>query len=136
MTVEISTQSTRSAQVYIYVCNWHPLYCTMTHSEVPAVTTGSWQDDVVAVIQWIFVIALLPTLLHPTDKPTFATAVVTGTSLFVMAVTFTTVLWYVSALSMAAGGTAWTILAYQRYRINQQSGEPLFRLTKSFWCKN
>ena len=98
--------------------------------------TGSWQDDVVAVIQWIFVIALLPTLLHPTDKPTFATAVVTGTSLFVMAATFATVLWYVSALSTAASGTAWAILAYQRYRINQQSGEPLFRLAKSLWSKN
>jgi hypothetical protein len=99
-------------------------------------TTGSWQDDVVAVIQWIFVFALLPTIFHPTNKPTFATAVITGTSLFVMAGTFFTVKWCFSALSMAAGGAAWTIVAYQRYRINRRSGEPLFRISKFLFPKN
>src|SRR6516162_11384931 len=31
-----------------------------------------------------------------------------------------------SALSVAAGGVSWTIVAYQRYAINKRTGPPLF----------
>jgi hypothetical protein len=90
---------------------------------------GSWQDAVIAIVQWVFVISLLPTIFHPTDKPTLSTAVLTAISLFVMASAMATLPHLrLSAASVVAGGIAWTVLACQRYRINMRKGEPLFRL--------
>ena len=89
---------------------------------------GSWQDAVIAVVQWVFVISLLPTIFHPTDKPTFSTAALTAISLFVMSSAMATLPdLRLSAASVAFGGIAWTVLACQRYRINMRRGEPLFR---------
>jgi hypothetical protein len=92
---------------------------------------GSWQDAVIAVVQWVFAISLLPTIFHPTDKPTFSTAVITAISLFVMASAMATLPHLrLSAVSVALGGIAWTVLAWQRYGINRRAGEPLFRRPK------
>jgi hypothetical protein len=64
----------------------------------------------------------------PTDKPTFATAALTAISLFVMAAAMATLPHLgLSAVSVAFGGIAWTVLAWQRYRINRRVGAPLFR---------
>jgi hypothetical protein len=89
---------------------------------------GSWQDAVIAVVQWIFALSLLPTIFHPTDKPTFSTAVLTSISLFVMAFAMATLPnLRLSAASVMLGGIAWTILAWQRYVINRRTGKPLLR---------
>jgi hypothetical protein len=91
-----------------------------------------WQNIVIAVVQWIFVAALVPTICHPTDKPAFPTAVVTAVSLFAMAFAMANLKNLgLSALSVAAGGIAWTIVAYQRYMINKRTGQPLFVWPKS-----
>jgi predicted cobalt transporter CbtA len=89
---------------------------------------GSWQDAVIAVVQWVFVISLLPTIFHPTDKPTLSTAALTAISLFIMASAMATLPGLrLSAASVVFGGIDWTVLACQRYRINMRRGEPLFR---------
>jgi hypothetical protein len=97
-----------------------------------SLSLGTWQDDVIAVIQWIFVFALVPTVLHPTEKPVFTSAVITSTSLFVMAATLETLHLCIGALSTAAGGAVWTVLAYQRFRINREKGEPVFKIKWPF----
>jgi hypothetical protein len=92
-----------------------------------------WQNIVIAVVQWIFVAALVPTIYHPTDKPAFPTAVVTAVSLFAMAFAMANLKENLglSVLSVAAGGIAWTIVAYQRCTINKRTGQPLFVWPKS-----
>ena len=83
---------------------------------------GSWQDAVIAVVQWVFVIALLPTIFHPTDKPTLSTAALTAISLSSWHPR-----WHPIAAERRVGRLRrdrWTVLACQRYRINMRRGEP------------
>jgi hypothetical protein len=88
-------------------------------------------DAVIAVVQWVFVVSLLPMVFHPTEKPSFSAAVLTATCFIVMAFTMATLPHLgMTAWSMAAAGIVWTVLAWQRYRINKRTDEPLFRRPK------
>jgi glycerol-3-phosphate acyltransferase PlsY len=90
---------------------------------------SSWQGAVIAVVQWVFVLSLLPMVFHPTEKPTFSAAVLTAISLFAMAFTLATLPdLRIAAWSMAASGVVWTVLGWQRHRTNKRAvtriGEP------------
>ena len=74
-----------------------------------------WQDWVFSVGQWIFIIALIPTI-RGKQKPELSTSVITGIILAVFAFTYYTLSLLVSALSTSLVSTAWFILAYQKYR--------------------
>ncbi len=80
-----------------------------------------WQDWVLTLTQIIFMVSLVPTILHPTKKPAFITALVTAPTIFVVVyVYFSLELWW----SMAAAfilATEWSILAYQRWRLDKVS---------------
>jgi hypothetical protein len=91
---------------------------------------GSWQDLVIAVVQWVFAVSLVPTILHATEKPTFVTAIVTSVSLFVMTLAFASLHLWFSAASVAVGGIAWSILTWQRFWINKKSRKPLVEWPK------
>ncbi|OGG47253.1 hypothetical protein A2671_02625 [Candidatus Kaiserbacteria bacterium RIFCSPHIGHO2_01_FULL_49_13] len=74
-----------------------------------------WQDIVITVGQWIFLVALIPSI-RSTDKPAFWTSVMTGGILLVFGLTYATMgLWY-SAFSSACLALGWCYLSYQKWR--------------------
>lgn len=80
-----------------------------------------WQDSVLALTQVVFAVALIPTILHSSKKPTLSTSLVnTCTILFVVIVYWTLGL-LASTLGAAAIGIEWGIIAYQRYWIDRRS---------------
>lgn len=83
-----------------------------------------WQDWVLAAIQWVFVIALIPTILHKTQKPTFTTALLTSSCLVVMTFTFATLELWQTTLGAGASTLAWSTILYQRWRLNQHEKTP------------
>jgi len=75
----------------------------------------SWQDMVLAGGQWIFIIALLPSVFGK-DKPALSTSLLTGAVLSVFALTFVTLSLWVSAVSTELTSFTWFLLAFQKYR--------------------
>ena len=80
-----------------------------------------WQDWIISIVQWIFVIALIPTVIHPNNKPTLFTSLTTGLAMYVFSFTYGTLHLWMAVLSSVILGTAWLILAYQRYRLNRSA---------------
>lgn len=80
-----------------------------------------WQDYVIAGTQWIFLIALIPSLVHREHKPALLSSVLTGTLLIVMGVTLATLGLWNGLISSLAVGAGWYVLAWQRYRLNRQN---------------
>jgi hypothetical protein len=72
-----------------------------------------WQDYVFLTGQWIFIIALLPSIFS-VHKPELLTSVMTGLVLLVYAVTFYSMGLVYGAISTAITAVCWLILAYQR----------------------
>lgn len=79
-----------------------------------------WQDIVIASVNWVFLIALLPTVFHKTQKPTLATGLLTGTGLAVLAATFASLHLWLSVIGAGASAAVWLLIAWQRYRLNLQ----------------
>lgn len=80
-----------------------------------------WQDWVLATLQWIFVLALIPALFDATQKPALLTSITTGTCIYIMAATYATLGLWTAVVSSLTLGSAWLILAYQRWRLNNRS---------------
>lgn len=80
-----------------------------------------WQDQVLAVVQWIFAVALLPTILHKEHKPTLTTCALNAVLMVVVIYTYYTLKLTNSVLAGSVLGAAWGILAFQRHRINRHS---------------
>ena len=81
----------------------------------------AWQDFVFAGGQWVFIIALLPSILGK-DKPALSTSVMTSVVLVAFAVSFATLSLWISAVSTACSAAAWVILGIQKHistRINK-----------------
>jgi len=89
------------------------------------------QDYIIAFVQWGVAIALIPTLLHKDNKPTFITSIWTGVMIIILATTFATLDLWVGATSSLIVSMEWFTLAYQRYKINKGEGKPLF--TVPYW---
>lgn len=73
----------------------------------------TWQDIVLSVGSWIFVIALLPSIFGK-DKPPLVTSLMTGTILVIYAFTYSTLHLWLSVASTGAVGLAWFTLAVQK----------------------
>lgn len=74
-----------------------------------------WQDIVLSIGQWIFVLALLPSVFGK-DKPALASSLLTGGVLSVFGFVYATLgLWSAVVATSAVAGT-WFILAWQKYR--------------------
>jgi hypothetical protein len=100
----------------------HGLYVTILRTpHAMRYTFSMWQDFVLAIIIWILLAALIPTVLHRTQKPTLSTGILTGTALAVIAFTYVSMELWNSALASAFISAAWFLLAYQRYKLNKQS---------------
>lgn len=78
-----------------------------------------WQDYVIAVVQWVFAAALVPTILDSRGKPPLATSALTAVGLYVLGGTFFTLGLWQSGISTCAAAGAWTIIGIQRFRLNR-----------------
>lgn len=74
-----------------------------------------WQDYVFAFANWFFLVALIPTIRHPTDKPPLLSSVSTGLMVMVVAVTFGTLQLWSSAISALTLGFAWLYIGFQKW---------------------
>lgn len=76
-----------------------------------------WQDLVLGAGQIIFVVALLPSISSK-DKPAFYTSVINAILLYMFAVIYLTLSLYLAALTITLTAAGWSILAYQKYKID------------------
>jgi hypothetical protein len=91
------------------------------HTEKTLYNATMWQDSVITGVQWIFVVALLFTILDKTKKPTLLTSFVSSAGIYIIAFTFATLeLWW-SFASAAIMATEWGVIAYQRYRLDKKT---------------
>lgn len=74
-----------------------------------------WQDYVMGVINIVFIISLIPTLMHD-EKPHWATALMTAVALYVMAGTLLTLNLWFTPFTTAVTGTEWFVLFVQSLR--------------------
>ncbi len=78
-----------------------------------------WQDIVIFIGQWVFVIAIIPTILGK-EKPALSTSIVTGTVLVIFALTYLTLKLWLSTISASMISAAWFLLALQKYNQNRR----------------
>ena len=74
-----------------------------------------WQDIVLSIGAWLFIIALIPSIKGK-DKPPVSTSILTGSVLAVFALTYATLELWLSVLSTGVLSLAWFLLAVQKYR--------------------
>ena len=74
-----------------------------------------WQDIIFAIGQWIFVIALLPSVFGH-DKPALSSCLVTGTVLGIFGFAYFSLGLVASGISACAVSGTWLILAWQQFR--------------------
>lgn len=79
-----------------------------------------WQDWIFTIGQFIFVIALIPTI-RGKDKPAFITSLITTIILYSFSFTYITLKLWGSAIFASLNATAWAILAIQKYIIDTKS---------------
>ncbi|MFP4616740.1 MAG: hypothetical protein ACLFNR_01085 [Candidatus Paceibacterota bacterium] len=77
-----------------------------------------WQDIVLSVGQWVFILALLPSIFS-SEKPAILTSLITGLVLAVFAFTFYTLELLASAVSTACVSLTWAILVFQALKIRR-----------------
>ena len=71
-----------------------------------------WQDVVIGVGNWIFVLALIPSIIS-NKKPAIATSLITAVVVTVFSYCFFTLELYHSMISSIAVGVSWWILFLQ-----------------------
>ncbi len=74
-----------------------------------------WQDIVLAIGSWVFIIALIPSIKGK-EKPPISTSIVTGCILAVYAFVYATLGLEASVLSTGFMALAWFTLAVQKMR--------------------
>jgi hypothetical protein len=79
-----------------------------------------WQDIVISIVQWIFLLALIPSIRHPEHKPALWSSLMTGSLLCVLGVTFWTLGLLSAIISSFAVASGWFVLAWQRWNINKR----------------
>jgi hypothetical protein len=85
-----------------------------------------WQDLLLSIVQWGFIAALMPTLLHKTQKPTVTTCAFTALGMLAITITYISLELWAAVASSSLLTLAWVVLAHQRYKLNAQAlGEPI-----------
>ncbi|MES2135301.1 MAG: hypothetical protein V4449_03620 [Patescibacteria group bacterium] len=79
-----------------------------------------WQDIVLSIGQYIFVLALLPSVFGK-DKPALSSSLLTGSVLAVFSAVYATLNLWSSAVASAIVAGVWFILAWQQYRKKRNS---------------
>ena len=78
-----------------------------------------WQDWVIAICQWGFALALLPTVFGK-EKPEVSTALVTAVLAGVVAATFATIPLIWAAVATGSTSVIWFIITAQSWRRRRQ----------------
>lgn len=73
----------------------------------------TWQDIVLSVGSWVFIVALIPSLVGK-DKPPITTSLTTGIVLIVYTVVYFTLHLNLSMVSTAIMAVAWLTLGTQK----------------------
>ena len=81
-------------------------------------------DTQAALGQLGFFLALLPTTWHKEHKPEFVSAILTAILCTWMVGVFARIDFLQSAAMTSLLAATWTLLAYQRFRINRANGAP------------
>ena len=80
----------------------------------------TWQDIVFSVGSWIFIIALIPSLISK-DKPPVSSSLLTGSVLLIYALTYTTLHFWLTVASTGLLAIAWLMLAIQKFLANRRA---------------
>lgn len=80
-----------------------------------------WEDTVIAIVQWIFVVALIPSILHKTQKPVVWTSLMTGLLLIILCFAYVSLGLWQSFVPVLILALAWLYLAWQRHRLNRKN---------------
>jgi hypothetical protein len=75
----------------------------------------AWQDIVLTAGNYIFAIALLPSVFGP-DKPALSSSLMTGSVLALFGVVYLSLGLVSSTFSVALTSFIWFVLAYQQWR--------------------
>jgi hypothetical protein len=78
-----------------------------------------WQDIVITLGGWIFIIALLPSIFS-NDKPAVATSLLNTIVLIAFVVTYISLGLVVSGITMSITAFLWFILMIQKYISNKK----------------
>ena len=78
-----------------------------------------WQDIVIAIGQWVFIIALIPSIAGK-EKPALTTAILSGVMLLAYTATFASLSLWAGSASSFFGACAWFILAWQKQHQDKQ----------------
>ena len=82
-----------------------------------------WQDWVITVGQFLFLVALIPSI-RSAEKPALGTSLMTGIILTIFAVAQFTLGLYFSVVSAITISIGWYILAWQSYKKRQNINLP------------
>lgn len=94
-----------------------------------------WQDTVIAVGQFIFVLALLPARVDPDKKPPCVTSAITGAVLLVFAGTFASLeLWYGAGTTLLCA-LGWLALLVQQWRLEDHVERDRFAFPRSSYLQ-
>ena len=84
-----------------------------------------WQDYAIAVVQVLFAVALIPTIMDKKHKPALSTCVWNAIGTGVLVSAYTSLGLWSSSIVAAVVGAQWVVLGVQRHRLNKESsGEP------------
>lgn len=80
-----------------------------------------WQDTVLAITQIAFALALIPSIVHPNEKPALVTSLMNVFFIVIVVIVYATLDLLVSTLGAATIGLEWGVLAYQRYMLDKEN---------------
>ena len=80
-----------------------------------------WQDYAIAVVQVLFAVALIPTIMDKKHKPALSTCVWNAIGTGVLVSAYTSLGLWSSSIVAAVVGAQWVVLGVQRHRLNRAS---------------
>ncbi len=80
-----------------------------------------WQDIVLTVGQIIFIIALIPAIIHK-HKPALLTSVINGAVLLVFSFVYSNLSLWFTAITSFSVAIMWFLLAFQAFTTKDSSG--------------
>jgi threonine/homoserine/homoserine lactone efflux protein len=83
----------------------------------------TWQDLVLTVGTFIFILALLPSILSK-DKPALSSSLITGAVLVIFVLTYLSLSFWLTAFAVALNSLTWLTLAYQKYHATRKESSP------------
>jgi hypothetical protein len=80
-----------------------------------------WQDWVISIVQWGFIVANLPTIFDKTQKPAILTSLGSALGLYLITAVYVSLGLWAASLSSFVLGSEWALLAYQRWQLNKRA---------------